>query len=208
MPSGHALTAAILVGCLIVGIGLWASYGMTDSLPRSDGSDFVGPPSLARLVETSSAIVVARHDEVTSSGTEVIVGGGPVSVGAPSLTAERVSTRVTVDQVIKDDGLVQVGAPITYDALGRLPATAEDVTVDAAADYPMLWPSGTEYVLFLNREPGDPAYYLPYWECGRILTAGAVSCSDGARSVPGFLAGMDRAALLAAVDAAVEAEGE
>lgn len=178
-----------------------------DAAPLEDVmSDRVGPESLARLVETSSAIVVARFEAASDLGTVTLAAGGAPDEGGgpPELSAGLVGTRMMVDEVLKPDGAVRATAAITYGVFGAIPQTAAEREADAAAPFPLDWPAGTEFVLFLNREPGRSTYYIPYGECGRILTDGAsVACSDGERTVPGFLAGLSRQALLDAIVAEV-----
>lgn len=170
----------------------------TDWEPQPDTGDRILPLSLARLVETSSAIVVARYVDISETGS--ISMATAATSDLPDLTVPLLETEVVVDEVIKDDGDIDEDDYITYGALGDIPTSSTEVALDASADFPLLWTSDTEFILFLNREAGLTRYYIPYSACGRIVTdESTVACSDGARTVPAFLDGVSREDLIDAI---------
>lgn len=175
---------------------------------QTGGADLTGisvmPYSLGRLVETSSAIVVARYVEATDQVTVTLATAEPLS-GAPDAELLVVYTEVVVDEVLKDDGDIEVNDHVAYGTFGKIPVGLSEVSQDAASSFPILWPVDTEFILFMNRETGVTEYYIPYSECGRVVTDGeTVTCSDGNRSELEFMTELSREDFINAVVDEVE----
>ena len=110
-----------------------------------------------------------------------------------------------VDEVLKDNGDVEINDHVSYRIFGTLPVGSSEESDDAASKFPILWPLDTEFILFMDREEGKAHYYIPWSECGRVLTDGeSVTCSDGDRSALGFMDGLSREDFIEAVVEEVE----
>jgi len=197
---------AFVVGMIIAGIR-HGSGGRSSMVDAETDSDFVGssladmgpPATLAMLVEDASVIVVARYVASTSGVTVTLATPG--SNGEPPEEFPTVNTEVVIDEVLKNDGDLEVSDHVVYSMAGSIPVGSTELKIDAAADFPHLWPRDTEFILFMAKEdPGSDWYYLVDGSCGRVLTGQAtVSCSDGDRTVPGYMTGLSRAAYIDAV---------
>lgn len=162
----------------------------------------VPPTDVSQLVNSSAVIFVGRLITVTNGDMWIVATESPGGI-PPADETPLTETVVEVDAVIKSGGLITAGQRITLFEPGHVPVTAEALSIDAASFYPYVWPAGSEFVWFLAVDP-DGRWYPPDYPCGRILTdATQVSCSDGARTVPAWMSGMDTDDLVAAVMAEV-----
>jgi len=161
------------------------------------GSD-VYLPTFPSLVYDSSAIVIANFKSIAEAGAVTLPQQH--SSGPPTENITMLATTLTVESILKSDGEVTTTVPISYTIAGELPQGIAEVAADSEALWPHVWPVGTEFVLFLAKREGESWYYLPYYECGRILTSGSeVTCSDGNRRVLDFMSGVDRNSFIRAV---------
>jgi hypothetical protein len=161
------------------------------------------PDSLAKFVEASSAIVIARYVEATDQPTVTFATALPS--GGPADEMPLVHTEFVVDEVLKGDGDVEVNDHVYEGSSARVPVGLSETSEDAASGYPVLWPVDTEFILFLNREEGSTVYYTPWGTCGRVLTDGeSVTCSDGDRTVLDFMTGLSREDYIEAIVEEVE----
>lgn len=190
--------------CIVLFVSL-AGCQSTENQSTHYGFDAesTNPESLARLVEFSDAIVVARHLSSVDFGPVAISTSLPTNM--PGGFVDLVVTTVSIDEVLKSDGVVTTTQPISYSHMGRLPQGAEGLDLDADSRFPFVWSANTEFVLFLFRAEGSDRYNVVSGPCGRILTGGSeVSCSDGDRTVLDFMSGVDRDDFLDDIEAEID----
>ena len=204
--------AAMVVGAMLIVGALVARWSRHDVAVPAGQIDVPGqpfgldpgplPPNLAKLVEYSSDIVVARYNSSANGSTLTLATAS--SQGEPPEEAPVLNTEVEVDEVLKGD--LDVDETIVYSVFGALPITSSEISADASSSFPVLWPEDTEFVLFLDKQsPEVDWYYLIAGACSRILTdQSTVSCSDGDRTVPSFMSGLSRQALIDAIVDEVE----
>ncbi len=175
-----------LAGCQSTGNQSHSTYGY-----GSGYLEEVLPESLAELVEHSPVIVVVRHLSSVDFGPVSI--STPLPSNVPGGFVKLVVTNVSVEEVLRSDGVVTVTEPISYSHVGRMPLGATALAADADSDFPFVWNANTEFVLFLDKAAGSDRYHITFGACARILTGGSeVSCSDGGRTVLDFMSGVDR----------------
>ena len=200
--------AVVLGLSLLLGAVLarWSRPSTEPTANQADISDQIGRfgheeppplPNLATLIEYSSDIVVARIVSSTSGDPEVLATAS--SQGEPPEEVPVLNTEVEIDEVLKGD--LEVDDSIVYSVFAELPVTSAEINADASSEFPVLWPTNTEFVLFLGKEfPEAKWYYVVSGACGRILTdQSTVSCSDGARTVSSFMTGLSRQVLIDAI---------
>lgn len=195
-----------LIGIAASSIGyIVAKDSSQPSAPhRGDANGGMAPESLARLVEFTDAIVVASYQSVSSLGMITLAPPLPTPTDmlldytpSPPNEIGLVSTSLTIDSIIKNDGNLTINQSVTYDSYGSVP-TETQLTIDEESSFPIVWPEDTQFILFLKAWPNASGhYYLPYGACGRVLTT--VTCSDGDRFVPAFMTGLSKNQFVSAV---------
>ena len=211
------LVAVVTVGGVIAGrsnrgrqalrSAISLTGGGMDGLYYGGMDEYLPPASLAEMVEYSSEIVVARYESIVDLGFYALITPLPPDLVTPGAILppvpgfDMVETTFTVVSVLKSERAMTAGQSITTQSGGTVPKGGRDTT----RPFPLVWPRGTEFILFLGWSEGgpEPSYYIT-GRCGRVLTDGRdVTCSDSRRSSLPFMEGFDRDAFIGAIEAEV-----
>lgn len=170
------------------------------------GASYV--PSFAELVADTSAIVIANYSSVSNLGSVMLAAPIPTPTGvynflpAPQPSANMIGTSVLVKGIIKNNGDISLNQTLIYENFGTVPSAPTALAINAGSHFPIVWPSNTQFMLFLDEVDDESGhYYIPYGRCGRVLTneEETVSCSDAARTVLDFMADMSKTDFINAV---------
>lgn len=191
------LVAISLGGCLSSPASRRSSP-LTAVLAHDAGYDFY---TLGNMVSFADAIILGEYEELTDGGLYVMA---PTFPTGPDLSVSQLLTRVEVTEVLKGHGIVTATMPITYGYAGEYPEGSKALGIDAASDFPQVWPPSTEFILFVSQSPQEGVFGVGLGSCGRLLTDGAeVTCSDGDRTVLDFMSGVGRDEFIARIRAEV-----
>ena len=222
MRRQTAVPRAVQLVMLMISVGFASGCREpSDQLNRSLGDPryheyggmdhWMPPESLARMVEDSPIIVIASHGSVVDLGFHSLQTPLPLELVTPGAILPPVpgwdvaETTVTVKTVLKGHDAVAPEESISYQTAGSVPKGRAARKRDSQGPSPLMWPQGTEFILFLDQSKDDPQYhYVSYGRCGRVLTSGdTVTCSDAYRTRLIFMDDVGRDDFIAAIKAEI-----